>query len=64
MKQTRERYIRNHQPNNHYEVLGVPSSARTREIKQAYHQQSLATHPDKHPELGPEPFQKVNEACV
>lgn len=32
---------------NLYDVLGVPSSAPTREIRQAFHRQALRLHPDK-----------------
>ena len=53
---------RTNKSQNYYEILGVTKNATSEEIRQAYLKQSLATHPDKHPELGPEPFQKLNDA--
>ena len=32
-----------------YDVLGVPRSATAKEIRTAYRQQALLSHPDKHP---------------
>jgi hypothetical protein len=33
-----------------YDILSVPRTATTAEIKKAYHRMALACHPDKHPD--------------
>jgi hypothetical protein len=45
-----------------YGVLGVTKNATTSEIKRAYHQAALASHPDKVGESGTERFKEVQHA--
>jgi hypothetical protein len=40
----------NKQPQDLYNILGVPRTATKQEIKSAYRRKALDTHPDKHPE--------------
>lgn len=47
----------------HYCVLGISATATQREVKQAYHKQSLRVHPDKNGYVGAETaFKRVSEA--
>ena len=44
-----------------YDVLGIPTTATSREVKRAYKEQALKCHPDR-PGGDPEMFKAVNEA--
>lgn len=46
---------------NYYKILGVPINANNHEIKQAFKQKALLTHPDKNPD-GAVYFKEINEA--
>lgn len=49
----------------HYEILGIEKTASQKDIKRAYHKQSLVWHPDKNSdrlELAEEKFKLVSEA--
>jgi len=53
------------EPSNHYEALGVSSSATTQDIKKAYRAASLKLHPDRNPkatEWAKEQFIRLSEA--
>lgn len=52
------------QSGNHYEVLGVSSTANSAEIRKAYHRLALLHHPDTNPgdSLAAERFRRIAEA--
>ena len=53
-----------HVPVDHYEMLGVESTASHADLKKAYHQQCLCHHPDKNLEdiTATSMFQRIREA--
>ena len=48
---------------DYYQILGIPFTASTQEIKDAYRKMSLKWHPDKNPNIDvTEIMQDINEA--